>query len=98
MRQVISSIINRCQTGFMPNRFIAENGLALNIVMEHARRCNRNDIALLLDQEKAYDRVHPSYLRAVMLKFGFPLVLMKLTNIVDLVKVIRYHHCCLTLP
>ncbi|KAG1135855.1 hypothetical protein G6F37_012845 [Rhizopus arrhizus] len=76
MRQVISSIINRCQTGFMPNRFIAENGLVLNIVMEHARRCNRNDIALLLDQEKAYDRVHPSYLRAVMLKFGFPLVLV----------------------
>jgi hypothetical protein len=76
MRQVIPSIINRCQTGFMPNRFIAENGLVLNIVMEHARRCNRNDIALLLDQEKAYDRVHPSYLRAVMRKFGFPLVLV----------------------
>jgi hypothetical protein len=76
MRQVISSIINRCQTGFMPNRFIAENGLVLSIVMEHARRYNRNDIALLLDQEKAYDRVHPSYLRAVMLKFGFHLVLV----------------------
>ncbi|KAG1042928.1 hypothetical protein G6F43_011780 [Rhizopus delemar] len=58
MRQVISSIINRCQTDFMPNRFIAENRLVLDIVMEHARR------------------LHPSYLRAVMLKFSFPLVLV----------------------
>ncbi|KAG1040050.1 hypothetical protein G6F43_012369 [Rhizopus delemar] len=76
MRQVILSLINRCQTGFMPNRFIAENGLVLNIVMEHARKDNRQEIALLLDQEKAYDRVHPSYLRSVLLKFGFPTVLV----------------------
>ncbi|KAG1048417.1 hypothetical protein G6F43_009193 [Rhizopus delemar] len=55
---------------------IEESGLALNMVMEHARWCNRNDIALLLDQEKAYNRVHSSYLRAVMLKFGFPSVLI----------------------
>ncbi|KAG1136739.1 hypothetical protein G6F37_010590 [Rhizopus arrhizus] len=77
MRQMISSIINRCQTGFMPNRFIAENGLVLNMVMEHARRCNRNDIALLLDQEKAYDRAYPSYLRAAILKLGFPSTLYR---------------------
>ncbi|KAG0954319.1 hypothetical protein G6F31_013182 [Rhizopus arrhizus] len=74
--RVIPSLINRCQTGFMPNRFIAENGLMLNIVMEHARKDNRQEIALLLDQEKAYDRVHPSYLRSVLLKFGFPTVLV----------------------
>ncbi|KAG1045508.1 hypothetical protein G6F43_011259 [Rhizopus delemar] len=76
MRQVISSIINRCQTGFMPNRFITESGLVLNMVTEHARWCNRNDIALLLDQEKAYDRVHSSYLRAAMLKLSFLSVLV----------------------
>ncbi|KAG1374309.1 hypothetical protein G6F61_009438 [Rhizopus arrhizus] len=40
MRQVISSTINRCQTGFMTNSFIAENGLVLNMVMEHARQCD----------------------------------------------------------
>jgi hypothetical protein len=28
--------------------------------------------AVLLDQEKAYDRVHPEYLRLVMLHMGFP--------------------------
>ena len=46
------------------------------MVMEHVRLCNWNDITFFLDQEKAYDQVHPSYLRAVMLKFGFPLVLV----------------------
>ncbi|KAG1455886.1 hypothetical protein G6F46_011585 [Rhizopus delemar] len=76
MRQVISPIINRCQTGFMPNHFIAENRLVLNMVMGHARRCNRNDIALLLDQEEAYGRVNPSYFRVVILKLGFPSVLI----------------------
>ncbi|KAG0809084.1 hypothetical protein G6F20_009055 [Rhizopus arrhizus] len=74
--RVIPSLINRCQTGFMPNRFIAENGLVLNIIMEHARKDNRQEIALLLDQEKAYDWVYPSYLRSVLLQFGFPTVLV----------------------
>lgn len=71
MRQVIPSPINRCQTGFMPARFIIENGLVHNMIMEHAHRCNCADIALLLDQEKAYDRMHSSYLCSVMRKFGF---------------------------
>ncbi|KAG1325508.1 hypothetical protein G6F62_008512 [Rhizopus arrhizus] len=74
--RVIPSLISRCQTGFMPNCFIAENGLVLNIIMEHARKDNRQEIALLLDQEKAYDRVHPSYLRSVLLQFGFPMILV----------------------
>lgn len=76
MRQVVPLLINRCHTGFMPNRFIAENGLVLQIVMEYARRCKRDDIALLLDQEKACDRVHPSYLHSVMIHFGFSSVLV----------------------
>ncbi|KAG1049316.1 hypothetical protein G6F43_008349 [Rhizopus delemar] len=60
----------------MPNRFIAENGLILNIAMEHAQRCKQEDVALLLDQEKAYDRVHLSYLKKVLLKFRFSPTLM----------------------
>ncbi|KAG1081966.1 hypothetical protein G6F42_022742 [Rhizopus arrhizus] len=44
--------------------------------MEHARKNNRQEIALLLDQEKSYDRVHPSYLRSVLLQFGFPMILV----------------------
>lgn len=67
--KVISTLITRFQTGFMPNCFIDENGLVLSVVIEHARRCKRPGIALLLDQGKTYDRVHPSYLKSVLLKF-----------------------------
>lgn len=49
LRKVIGKVINRCQTGSMSHRFIAENGLLMNIVMEYARQTNRLDIALLLD-------------------------------------------------
>ncbi|KAG1135747.1 hypothetical protein G6F37_012566 [Rhizopus arrhizus] len=72
MRLVMDNIINRYQTGFLADRFIAENGLVLNILMEQAHVERRPEIGLLLDQEKAYDRVHPTYLCQTMLSFGFP--------------------------
>ncbi|EIE88703.1 hypothetical protein RO3G_13414 [Rhizopus delemar RA 99-880] len=68
----MDTIINRYQTGFLGDRFIAENGMVLNILMEQAHVQRRPEIGLLLDQEKAYDRIHPMYLRQVMLAFGFP--------------------------
>ncbi|OBZ80695.1 Transposon TX1 uncharacterized protein, partial [Choanephora cucurbitarum] len=72
MRGLIDMLINKHQTGFMPGRFIAENGLLLSTIMDHARKEKRTDIALLLDQEKAYDRVHPAYLRKALQRFRFP--------------------------
>ncbi|OBZ81280.1 Transposon TX1 uncharacterized protein, partial [Choanephora cucurbitarum] len=66
------SLITPHQTGFMPGRFIATNGLLVNMVMEHARRTQRDNVALLLDQEKTFDRVHPLYLRRTLLRFNFP--------------------------
>ena len=71
MKDVAPSLITPHQTGFMPGRFIATNGLLVNMVMEHARRTQRDDVALLLDQETAFDRVHPLYLRRTLLRFNF---------------------------
>ncbi|CEP07078.1 hypothetical protein [Parasitella parasitica] len=38
------------------------------IAAQHPSDC----VALLLDQEKAYDRIHPEYLREVMQRFDIP--------------------------
>ncbi|EIE89443.1 hypothetical protein RO3G_14154 [Rhizopus delemar RA 99-880] len=68
----MNTIINRYQTGSLGDRFIAENGMILNILMEQAHVQRRPEIGLLLDQENAYDRVHPMYLCQTMLAFGLP--------------------------
>ncbi|CEP20019.1 hypothetical protein [Parasitella parasitica] len=63
MIDIAAHLINPFQTGFVRGRFIADNGLLMNLVMEYARRDTQStDIGLLLGQEKAYDRVHPIYL------------------------------------
>ncbi|KAG2192693.1 hypothetical protein INT47_013195 [Mucor saturninus] len=69
----VDSIITPFQSGFLHGRFIADNGLLMKLLMAHARSSDSSAICLLLDQEKAYDRVHPEYLRRVMLHFGFPI-------------------------
>ncbi|KAG0752508.1 hypothetical protein G6F16_013150 [Rhizopus arrhizus] len=56
----------------MADRFIADNGLSAHLVMDLAQRFDLPGIGLLLDQEKAYDRVNPDYLRACLVRFGFP--------------------------
>ncbi|KAG0849065.1 hypothetical protein G6F17_011095 [Rhizopus arrhizus] len=60
------------QIGFLAERFIADSGLVTRLTVDIARRYRLPGIALLLDQEKAYDRVHPTYLRTCLLRFGFP--------------------------
>ncbi|KAK4512395.1 uncharacterized protein ATC70_003094 [Mucor velutinosus] len=88
-----SPLISRHQLGFLPGRFIAENGMICQLIMEDAQRkwpfAEQNDsdptfsefdvdiVGLLLDQEKAYDRVNPDYLNKVLAKFGFPRQIIK---------------------
>ncbi|KAG1253599.1 hypothetical protein G6F68_011260 [Rhizopus microsporus] len=56
----------------MKERFIADNGALVNLAIEQASIRNSDEVGLLCDQEKAYDRIHPDYLRAVLIQFGFP--------------------------
>ncbi|KAG1442792.1 hypothetical protein G6F56_010922 [Rhizopus delemar] len=69
---VFSSRISPCQMGFMPQRFIGEHGRLLQLVMASASIQQSESIGLLLDQEKAYDRIHPDYLTQVLRRFGVP--------------------------
>ncbi|KAK4515528.1 uncharacterized protein ATC70_010478 [Mucor velutinosus] len=68
----MNKIICPQQSGFMPGRFIGDNGMILNNTRLIAAETSSDSIALLLDQEKAYDRIHPDYLRAVMQRFNLP--------------------------
>lgn len=67
-----SKCISPHQLGFMPGRFIADHGLTVNCVKMVAHQYRSSSIGLLLDQEKAYDRIHPGYLREIMSAFNVP--------------------------
>lgn len=56
------SLIDQHHNGFMHGRFIADNGLYAQLIMDMAKRFKVLGIGLLLDQEKAYDRVHLAYI------------------------------------
>ncbi|KAG0975453.1 hypothetical protein G6F29_011525 [Rhizopus arrhizus] len=71
MRLSCSKIIHRVQKGFMPGRFIGDNGLLMQLVKTEAEQRQSTEVGLLLDQEMAYDRVNPEYLKQVLLKFAF---------------------------
>ena len=66
---VAENIINPHQQGFMPGRFIGTNGLLAQMVLEDAAAYHANafGLGLLLDQQKAYDRVNLDYLKTVLL-------------------------------
>ncbi len=71
-----SKCITSHQLGFMPGRFIADHGLTVSCVKMVAHQYRSNSIGLLLDQEKAYDRIHPGYLRKIMSAFNVPSTLI----------------------
>jgi hypothetical protein len=68
--------MNKCistnQMGFMPKRFIGEQGMIVQCLQEIAVKARSECIALLLDQQKAYDRIHFDYLQHCMSAFNIP--------------------------
>ncbi|CEG84274.1 hypothetical protein RMATCC62417_18097 [Rhizopus microsporus] len=68
----MNRLISPYQLGFMPGCFIGENGKLLHTVMADAESSSSTAVGLLLDQAKAYDRIHPDYLQQAMSAFGIP--------------------------
>lgn len=61
--KVLPALINPNQTGFIPHRHISDNGWINSTLMANYQASTDPNISeaviVLLDQEKAYDRVHP---------------------------------------
>lgn len=70
-----SKLITEFQAGFMRNRFIGDHGLTNKLILEDAQKTDADGVeyvGVMLDQTKAYDLIHPTYLVKVLEKFGFP--------------------------
>ncbi|KAK4518752.1 uncharacterized protein ATC70_008974 [Mucor velutinosus] len=78
-KRVLSKLVTPYQTGFMPHRLISDNAWLNQTLMTNLRAAAPDDpnVSVLLDQEKAYDRVNPTYLRMVLHQFGFPASLVE---------------------
>lgn len=60
------------QMVFMPNRFIGEQGMILQCLQKISHQAQSDTIALLLDQQKSYNRIHFDYLQECMQAFNIP--------------------------
>ncbi|KAG2188173.1 hypothetical protein INT44_000925 [Umbelopsis vinacea] len=74
LRDHLPKMITQYQTGFIKNRLISDNGWTISATMSHIQENDPENtvIGAFMDQEKAYDRVHPRYLQKVLQTFGFP--------------------------
>ncbi|XP_057794871.1 uncharacterized protein LOC131011108 [Salvia miltiorrhiza] len=75
IRDVLGSVINDSQSAFVPGRMISDNILVGYECMHWPRNQKKGKVgfaAAKLDMRKAYDRVEWPFLRAMLLRLGFP--------------------------
>lgn len=69
---VMSEVIGEEQTGFVPGRSIFSAILAIKAALLHHKDSSPSGFLLMLDLEKAYDRVNHGFLKLAMARFGLP--------------------------
>ena len=69
--KVIHLVVASDQTCGVPGRYIGENVALLRDVVSYATESNTPVAILSLDQEKAFDRVDWSFMRATLCRMGF---------------------------
>lgn len=71
---MIGEVVSKTQSGFIPERQLADNiALATALMKGYSRRNISPRCMLKVDLEKAYDSLEWPYPKAVMLALGFPL-------------------------
>ena len=68
----LPKFVNSTQNGFIKGRYILENLITSWEAMEWSKCSHQNSAMLLLDFEKAYDRVEWRFILMMLEAFGFP--------------------------
>ena len=71
LENVLPTLINHDQTGFLKGRFIGENIRLIDSINCYARENNIPGLLLFLDFEKAFDTIEWSFMRDTLKYFGF---------------------------
>jgi hypothetical protein len=73
LRAVLPNLISPAQLAFISGRWIAENQLIIQEILHSfkKRKVKGGFVALKLDLQKAYDKVNWSFLKNVLVQFGF---------------------------
>ena len=72
LAEVAPTLIHRDQAGFLKGRSIFDQVKLTKLTIDHARITGKNGAIVLLDQEKAYDKILHPYLWKVLEKFDLP--------------------------
>jgi hypothetical protein len=69
--KVMGTIINKCQSGFLKDRNIMDQILALHEILHYSRIKKKDGLILKLDFEKEYDKLNWSFLFDCLKYRGF---------------------------
>jgi hypothetical protein len=69
--QVLSPIIDRSQTAYVPSRSVMDNIRSNFILKNHCKSKKINAVLISLDAKKAFDSVSHEYIRKVLVNYGF---------------------------
>ena len=81
LKNVLPTLINHDQTGFLKGRFIGENIRLIDSIICYARENNIPGLLLFLDFEKAFDTIEWSFIRDTLKYFGFGTGIIKWMNL-----------------
>jgi hypothetical protein len=71
LAKVIGSLIPSTQSTFVKGRNLVEGVVAVNEVIDHAKKTRQSCLILKVDFEKAYDSVDWGFLDYILRRFGF---------------------------